>query len=371
MKKILCVSAVNLVNGGPLTILQNCLEALSKYALENEIEVYALVHNVNLCYYPNINYIEIAWAKKTWINRLYCEYFYFKKISRKINPDIWVSLHDMTPNVVAKTQIVYCHNATPFYSPKLVDLRYNYKEYLFSLFYKYLYRINIHKNSFVVVQQNWLRNAFSDLFNLNKSRIIVAKPTHSIKGLVSNEQYNQDSRTRIFFYPAFPRTFKNFEVICEASKILNNMGETRFKVVLTLNGSENKYSRDIFQKYSRSKNVEFCGLLPQNRVYEMYKLADCLIFPSKLETWGLPISEFSQCKKPMILADLPYAYETAEGVDDVAFFNPVDPYELAHKMKEVIDSKRTSFATVPLIDVLNPTANSWNGLFDILFSSEI
>ena len=34
---------------------------------------------------------------------------------------------------------------------------------------------------------------------------------------------------------------------------------------------------------------------------------------------GLPISEFSEFNKPMLLADLSYAQETAAGSEQVAF----------------------------------------------------
>ena len=54
-------------------------------------------------------------------------------------------------------------------------------------------------------------------------------------------------------------------------------------------------------------------------MYEKYNKIDCLIFPSKLETWGLPISEFMAFDKPMLIADLPYAHETAAGAKYVAF----------------------------------------------------
>ena len=366
MKKIFCVSAVNLVNGGTLTILKNCLESLCKYALDNDIEIYAIVHKKDICFYPGIKYIEIPWAKKNWINRVYCEYFYFKKISRLINPDVWLSLHDTTPRVTAKTQAVYCHNPMPFYKSKFLDLKYNYKEFLFSQLYKYLYHLNIHKTSFVIVQQDWLRNEFCNLFNLDKNRVIVAKPYYEFAVTSDNSIHETNSDISTFFYPSFPRTFKNFEVICEASTILNSMGINNFKVILTINGSENKYSKYIHSKYSKSNNIVFCGLLPLNKVHEMYKLTDCLLFPSKLETWGLPISEFSLYGKPMIISNSQYAHETAAGISNVAFFDPTDSYELAHRMKEIIDNSKLSFRCVPSLEIAPPVTNSWEMLFDIL-----
>ena len=163
MKTKIVISAVNLVEGGPLTILRSCLKALNDYSAYNDVEVLALVHKKELCSFSNITYIEVPWAKNNWIYRIFFEFFYLKKISRKIKPYLWFSLHDTSPNVKAAKRVVYCHNPTPFYVPKMSDLWCNYKEFFFSLFYRYLYQINIHKNDFIVVQQNWLREAFSNM----------------------------------------------------------------------------------------------------------------------------------------------------------------------------------------------------------------
>ena len=43
---------------------------------------------------------------------------------------------------------------------------------------------------------------------------------------------------------------------------------------------------------------------------KLYSKANALIFPSKLETWGLPISEAIDYKIPIMVAKLEYARET-------------------------------------------------------------
>ena len=135
MKTKIVISAVNLVEGGPLTILRSCLKALNDYSAYNDVEVLALVHKKELCSFSNITYIEVPWAKNNWIYRIFFEFFYLKKNSRKIKPYLWFSLHDTSPNVKAAKRVVYCHNPTPFYVPKMSDLWCNYKEFFFSLFY--------------------------------------------------------------------------------------------------------------------------------------------------------------------------------------------------------------------------------------------
>lgn len=365
--KIIVVSAVNIVEGGTLTILKQCLSFLSaSYAQDPEYKVYALVYDRRRCEYPGIEYIEIRQAKKSWLFRVYYEYIYFWRISKQLKPYLWFSLHDMTPRVKAERRAVYCHNPTPFYRPALRELFFNYKIYLFSLFYKFLYRIYIRKNDFVVVQQDWIREAFAEMFRLDKKRIIVSYPKEGQASAPKEERKTELVEKKgetLFFYPSLPRPFKNFEVIGEAVSILSQRGLTPFKVCLTLDGTEGKYAAWIRKKYGHLAAIEFAGRLSRDAVEETYQEADCLLFPSRLETWGLPISEFAFYDKPMIVADLPYAYETASGAQWVSFFPPLKATELANRMEEIIRGKWQTFHPCPSKKLVPPFVTTWKELF--------
>ena len=101
-------------------------------------------------------------------------------------------------------------------------------------------------------------------------------------------------------------------------------------------------------------------------LYQHYAIADCLIFPSRVETWGLPITEFSQHKKPMLLADLPYAHETAAGSSQVAFFNPEKAEQLQKMMKTLMNGDTSFMSEVPVKKIEEPMAKDWDALFAIL-----
>ncbi len=281
-----------------------------------------------------------------------------------------MSLHDITPNVYAKIRAVYCHNPSPFYRPPIRNLLFNYKEYLFSLFYKYLYKINIHKNNYIVVQQQWLKTAFSRMFEINDEQIIVSKPIEQYNQSKISQHITTNNAIKTFLYPAFPRTFKNFEIICKACEILENKGIKNFMVTITLSGKENSYAKNIYSKYKHLNTVKFAGLISPQQMSEEYNKTDCLIFPSMLETWGLPISEFSVYDKPMIIADLPYAHETSEGSQKVAFFNPNNDKELADKINNVIDNNLQEFKNVPKKENDALTVTSWDQLFSIILKND-
>jgi glycosyltransferase involved in cell wall biosynthesis len=367
--KTIVISAVNLVNGGPLTILNQCLSYLNDifHIYEENYFIVALVNDKSKCYFQNINYIEYKYPKKNYLFRMFFEYIHSYFISINLKPYLWLSLHDMTPNVISKRRIVYCHNPIIFQVIKIKNLT-SLKNYIFNKLYKYIYAININYNDYIIVQQNWIRDKFIEYFKLAKDRIIVAYPiSHKLnKSIINSNKILNLDHPILFFYPSFPRGFKNFEVICKAVNILEQQFLNNFNVIITLNGTENSYSKDLYNKFSFLKSIKFTGILSLNEVINNYELCDCLIFPSKLETWGLPISEFSSYNKPMIISDLPYAHETSSNSKYVHFFAPDNPDELAFAMREVIKGNLNIFSSVKPIDIADPFVNSWKGLFDII-----
>lgn len=367
-KQSIVVSAVSINSGGPLTVLKGVLSYLASSDLANKYEIIAIVHKKELFDIENVSYISIPQADN-WILRLYYEYWEFNKISKKLNVYLWLSLQVASPTVKAEKQALYMHNPSPFYKWGRKDIRYGFRYILFAVFYKYIYRINIHKNKYLLVQQNWLRDEFSKMYNFAKSKIIVAYPKeerHITNTYVSGEGNKENNSNCTFLFPALPRIFKNYEIICEATRILNKRGVDNFEVLLTIDGTENKYSKNIVNKYSNISNIRFIGLIPHNKISEYYMKANCLIFPSKLETWGLPISEFSEYNKPMLIADLPYAHETASGSNLTDFFDPSDANELSIKMEKIINNDYSSLEPVPDLLLEQPFTNSWKEVFDTL-----
>ena len=244
----------------------------------------------------------------------------------------------------------------------------DYKIPLFAMFTKYAYKANIRSNRYLIVQQNWLREGFSRMFGLKQDKFIVAPPQRKAVEVVPD---SIQKHGYTFFYASTPDCHKNFETLCEAVRLLEyEIGKEKFKVVLTLSGEENKYSRWLHEKWGDVSSIDFAGFMSKERLYGYYKAADCLVFPSKVETWGLPITEFMEASgdKPMLLSDLPYAHETSSGASKVSFFNSTDPVELKNRMKELVQDNCVALVSVPKQNVEEPKADSWKELFEILLS---
>ena len=244
----------------------------------------------------------------------------------------------------------------------------NYRIFCFACFSRYIYRINIRKNDLVLVQQQWIRNAFVSMFRLDPSRIAVALPASS--SAVAGQSVNAERSGRYtFIFPSYCDVHKNFETVCKAAECLEReVGTGKFRVVMTVSRDENRYTRWLCSRWGGVSSIDFAGFMPKEKLYELYGRSDCLIFPSLVETWGLPISEFAAFGKPMLLADLPYAHETAAGSRMTAFFSPDDHMELKNMMKRLIQNDGSFLHPVPCLDIEPPVTRSWKELFDLILA---
>ena len=173
----------------------------------------------------------------------------------------------------------------------------------------------------------------------------------------------------VFLFPATANSHKNFECLCSATEVLyKRLKKGLFEVYITVKGDENAYGRWLYHKWGMNPALNFTGFLNKQGLYTLYEQADCLVFPSKIETWGLPITEFASYRKPMLLADLSYAHETASECEFVSFFDPNNFIQLADKMEKIIQGNFSEFEKVDKVYINTPVVYSWQELFRLLLS---
>lgn len=351
--KTLVVSAVNLVEGGTLKVLKDCV-AVAATSLPGW-RIVVLAHRRDLITTPGVEVVELPHIKPRWWRRLWAEWHQFHALSADYRPDLWLSLHDITPRVQARRQVVYCHNPAPFWQPTWRDAWYGPDYWLFAKFYGLMYRAFIGRNHAVIVQQAWLRDEFRRRWNA--PNVIVARPEMHT-GPTPEPRPLQPGQVAIFLYPALPRCFKNFEVIGEALELLEADPHWSGEVRWTLTGTENRYARWLKQRFGHLRTLRWIGLQTRDQMQQQYRESQCLIFPSRLETWGLPITEAKQHGLAILAADLPYAYETVGDCDAVDFFAPDQPAALAERMKAFAKGQPTTHA-VKARPVAEPFVSDW------------
>ena len=348
--------------------MTDCLTHLAEY-WGSDFEIVALVGQRKDFDIPGVNFYELPNSTFSPLAQSYYDYFGLRKLSRQLSPFLWLAFANSTQTVSADRKAVYFQNASPFYKLGVKEAFLSPRFALHRLLLGWIFRINIETNTFVIVQQDWLRRKFSKWVDVKK--IIVAHPEITPLSWkdTSGERDVNPAALYSFFYPSFPVVYKNFEVICQASEILVQKGITNFQVALTLDRSVNRYARSLVSRFSTVPQLHFVGLLTRAEVYGYYRKSDCLLFPSKLESWGMPLIEFQALGKAMLVADLPYACETLGAYPKAGYFNPSDPAGLAMLMSQAVDGT-LKFCERPVKPVDPPFAGNWHELFETLLSTE-
>ena len=363
-KKILIISGINMTEGGIRKVLIDSINT-SVEIFNKEWNIIALTHNKKFFVNKRIKKVCFPNSKKSWLLRLYYEYIYFYFLSKRLRPDIWVSMHDISPNIKSKMKLLYCHNPAPFYKLKLKEIIIQPIFFLFNIFYNFFYLINIKKNDYVFVQQLWIKKIFIKKFDLKN--VIVSQPNtmNCLKKENNDIFFSENKKDKIIlFYPTFPRVFKNIELICKAINCLELQIKKKIEFIVTIDGKENRYSKYIYKKWSSHEFIKFIGKQNYSDIIKIYRKTDYLVFPSLLETWGLPLTEAKNFNIPILVSDLPYAHETVGNYEKVLYINPKSIFDWSHALKSAIN-KKIKYKKIKLIkkkhkDVLQNWHEFWN-----------
>ncbi|ANI89827.1 hypothetical protein A9P82_11315 [Arachidicoccus ginsenosidimutans] len=358
-KPLIVISAVRYFRGGTIVIVDDCLEYVSKH-LSQIYRIKVLVYQKEkFIHHDEIEFVEFPKARHSLFFRLYYEYFLFKKLSAKWKPKLWLSLQDTTPNVTAEIQAVYFHNPllilkklrkTVTIQPRLIGIWFLYKT---------IYKSGITKNKYVVVQQKQWQDVLQKTYHLSASKLLIFPPKISPYPVEKTE-----TSIYTFIFSATALAHKNFKIVCEACMLLNKKTDL-YKVLLVISGTENKYINKLKKQY-KLPQLQFKKFSGRSDLFQYYNQSNCMIFPSLLETWGLPLSEFAMQNKPIICANLPYAKETLANYEKVKFFNPYDAQELENYMFAAINDK-LSFDKNPF-QYSQPVIQNWEELFSKLLT---
>ena len=319
---------------GALTVLEEYYTRAIKSADVN-VQWIFVVSTPELKETENVRVLRYPWVKKSWLHRLLFDCFVAPKLVKKQNPDEILSLQNVIiPFVTKVRQVLYVHQSLPF-----VDYKFGFKENkLYWIYQNIIGRFiirSIRKADEIIVQTNWMKEACCQKAKVNPSKIRVEPPELNIE--IKKYFSGEESSLRTFFYPASPNAYKNHKIILEACKKLKELGIGDYRVVLTINGHENEYALELHETAQRDGlPIEFVGSLKREEVYEWYSNS-VLIFPSYIETFGLPLLEAMLHKTPIITSDTLFSHEILDDYENVWFFEPFDADELCKAMLDVMN----------------------------------
>lgn len=352
------INATALLNSGGLIILKQFLEAIPVDSLE-----YIVFINEGLSFETkkeNVKIIRIP--NKKGVNRVIWDTFGISKWLRenRISPTATISLQNT--NFRSKKNVpnfIYYHQSIPFFNQSWNPLKKNERTlWFYKNIYPFFVRLFINNRTEIFVQLNVIKDGFSSLFDFPKEKIHVINPTIKIPDKSEAEPIFLSKDQLNLFYPATAFIYKNHNFLFTAlSKIEENL-QKKITLYLTCH-QEELQALNIDVK--RTFNVKFLGAITYPKVLGLYNEADALVFPSYIETYGLPLIEAASFGIPILAADLPYAREVLSNYTGVSFLPHDNDERWKTEILNLFIQKGHRFPAISL-----QQSNSWKELFQIL-----
>lgn len=360
-KRTVIVNAFALRSSGALTIYRQFIAHL-QYYVGGCYWIIFVDPSVEQPIISGVTYISDD--NHSWRHRIAWEHGGLKKWlkQRGIVPDVIVSLQN-TGSAIDCKQVIYYHQPLPFY-PRKWNL-FKDKERMMWL-YKYIYPLfvssTLNAKTNVVVQIPFIKRGFCKKFKYAEDKVHILFPD---VGKIETDKIvraNLPADLFHFIYPATPLPYKEHRTLVEAVRLLKQSAPEVFdkvRIHFTIPIGRYRYLEQLIADYSVNNQFVFEGVMSRDNLLSLYKSACGLLFPSTIETLGLPLLEAAAFGLPIVAADLDYAREVLNGYDGVTFAN-VNDYQ---KWTDLIIRICKGVSTFnPLIF----SQSNWNKFFELI-----
>ena len=365
--KIVVVNATALKTGGGLTILKEFISNIPESNHQVRYYIFTSISDSSI-FKINSQHVEIIDCNiNTWRGRLAWDYCGLAKWCRdkKIKPNLLISLQNTGVNLDRSIpQIIYYHQPLPLFDYKCNPL---IKRQRLLWFYKKVYpycvKIFNRNSTKFIVQLNCMKQRLNSKLGISLENIHVFRPT------VARIDVSQVSLTSLagrfnILYPASAMVYKNHIQIAKAFAYLKYQKHNIDNIQVYFAGITQANLPDV-AKYISENNLQdnfiFLGQSTYEELLSLYKSCNLVVFPSYVETFGLPLIEAANFGKKIIAADEDYAREVLTNYPGVEFAITDNAQDWAEKILKSYNgpSSYAEFAE-------NSNTESWSQCFKFI-----
>ncbi|PKO98509.1 MAG: hypothetical protein CVU13_10145 [Bacteroidetes bacterium HGW-Bacteroidetes-8] len=317
--------------GGGKMILDNFANHLDHLILDHVYYILTPASN-NYPKNQNKNIIIVdlpEWCKKNYLFPL-LYYYQFPKLLRTFKIDLIFNFGDII--IPSKIKQIYFFDwAYAVYNDDYIWSKIPFFNKITRKAKVFLIRKYIGKVCLVLAQTKSIENRLVDFFKIKNTTVIPTPLGISPEKCLNGIQIENNSLK--LFYPASYSPHKNHQILLEvAKKIISR--KLNITIFITINN--NDFLATI-EKNNLSSVLVNLGTLDKRQMNCLYNDCDGVIFPTLLETYGLPFYEAMAYEKPIFTSNLDFAKDACE--DFAIYFNPFDAEDIINKITNNIYSK--------------------------------
>lgn len=319
-------------SGGAATVLKSFYE---EFRRDTENEYIFVLSVFELPKMKHIRVLNFPWIKKSPLHRLYFDQVRAHRLVKKYRIDQVLSLQNIELPHAGVPQVVYEHNALPFAEYRFKPWE-GFRPWFTQQVLGRMMKRSICRAEKVLVQTNWMKQEIVRQCRISPDKVEVKFPPVE---MLKTVPWQMNAEKPVFFYPANASAYKNHKTFLKACRMLQESGYEKYQVIWTVRGDENKGIRAVQKEAEvRKLPIVFRGPMTRQELFELY-VSSILIFPSYIETIGLPLLEARSAGAWIAAADCLYAREMVGDYERTEFFEPFDAGRLCGFMKRWIVKK--------------------------------
>lgn len=300
----------------------------------------------------------------SWRHRIAWEHGGLKRWLKQqdITPDVIVSLQN-TGSVIECKQVIYYHQSLPFYPRKWNLLKAKERMmWLYKHIYPFFVSSTLNDKTDVVVQIPFIKRGFCKKYKFAEDKVHVLFP--DVEKIETDKiiAANLSADCLHFIYPATPFPYKEHKTLVEAVRILRQSNPSVFakiRIHFTIPIGGYPILEQLIVEYGVSEQFVFDGVMSHENLLSFYKASQGLLFPSTIETLGLPLLEAAAFGLPIIASDLDYVHEVLNGYGGVIFAKAENCQKWADLITRVCEE-------APTFEPLTSKESSWGKFFELI-----
>ena len=335
---MIVINGISATEGGALTVLNDFIEMF-----EGDAVCFCAIDPSFLPKKNNVRYLCVG--PQRGFRRLMWDWFGLDWSLKRLNirPKVCYSFNNMAPIIRdfhSHQHVVFFHQAIPLsdFKTSLVD-----KSLLRTLFYKKIYPLLVRgydrPNVRYLVQAVWIKNALSCLCRIPLERISVERPCLNFSD-VSLEKVSWFDEID-FIYPANDFEYKNHKLLIDTiDQIKDSQDAWDRRLVIGLTLTQDSWVFSAVKRKGLNEYFRFLGYQPRTDVLGAFAHGCGLVFPSLVETVGLPLLEAAHFGVPILASDLPFSRETLGPGGKCVFIDPEKPEKWAIGLTKIYSQEQ-------------------------------
>lgn len=266
----------------------------------------------------NVHVIFVEMNNIRILRRIYFDLLYIRVVIQKFEIDKVFNLQNILVPFIKTDQTLYFHQALIFIETKFHIFK-NPLLWFYKNIYSKLVIYSIKKSTMLVVQTEHMKKVVLEKIG-NNLNVVVETPQLALTSISVKSKFIDPIKLNLF-YPTSMAEYKNYYVLFDAILNIPKNLVSKINFIITIDSDVskrvNKY-KNSFDSLSISNH--FIGEISHEDVLSILN-ESVLVYPSMIESLGLPILEARLLERNIIAIDKPYTRELLTDYQRVAYFN--------------------------------------------------